>query len=106
MEPADQAEQKDLFAAPFTAPMKRPKNLPQHVMRFCWKKLQEGTTTIRVPDTQNQFLATAQQVSKAVRRFNETGSRFNWPGLHFSAKVLGVYEILIKAEPEMIEKTA
>ena len=86
MEPADQSEQEDSFAAPFTAAMKRPKNLPPPVMRFCWKKLQEGTTTIRVSDTQKQFLATAQQVSKAVRRFNETGSKFNWPGLHFFRK--------------------
>ena len=89
-----------LDANAFEAP--KTKRLPYILKEFVWKELQAGRTEIFVEDTQAAFQATAQQVSKAVRRFNETGHELKWPGLHFSARVIGPFSIRIAATPTMI----
>lgn len=72
-----------------------PKHLPRIVGAYSWKKLQAGIQDFEVEDTGLTFSATAQQVSKAVRRFNESDHPMRWPGFRFSAKVLGPYAIRI-----------
>ncbi len=96
--------QPSLFTKEPKGSQSRPVDLPTFVMRYLWKCLQEGVTEVIVEDTQIEFGATAQQVSKAVRRFNETGHKRFWPGFHFSARVLDVYRIAIRAEQENVLK--
>lgn len=81
---------------------RRPKSLPFVVKNYVWHELQNGRSEFTVEDTQDTFQATAQQVSKAVRRFNEAGRELNWPGFHFSARVLGPYSIKISAEQVLL----
>ncbi len=70
------------------------------LLRYLWPRMQRGERHFVIEDTQLAFSQTAQQLSKAVRRFNESGHELNWPGFHFSAKVLDVYKLEIKAERE------
>lgn len=97
-------QQPTLFDKPPKGSKSRPKDLPKLVMRYCWHKLQQGEPDFLVEDTEVAFAATAQQVSKAVRRFNERGHKCFWPGFHFSARVLDVYQISISVEQEPILK--
>lgn len=94
--------QPSLFSKEPSGSKSRPKDLPKLLMRYCWQRLQNGQTEFVDDDTEDAFNATAQQVSKAVRRFNERDRKFFWPGLHFSARVIGVYQIRIAVEQEPI----
>ena len=59
----------------------------QILMRVLWPRLQAGERSFLIEDTQASYGLTAQQLSKAVRRFNENGHKLQWPGLHFSATI-------------------
>ena len=72
----------------------------QILMRVLWPQLQAGERTFMIEDTMTSYGQTAQQLSKAVRRFNESGHKLNWPGFHFSAKVLDIYRLQIEARIE------
>ena len=80
----------------------------QILMRVLWPRLQAGERSFLIEDTQLSYGLTAQQLSKAVRRFNENGNKLQWPGLHFSAEVLDVYRLQIRvriqADPVVVQK--
>ena len=77
----------------------------QILMRVLWPRLQAGERSFLIEDTQLSYGLTAQQLSKAVRRFNENGNKLKWPGFHFSAKVLDVYRLQIDARIEVDHAT-
>lgn len=81
--------------------MKTTKTNPAKLLlRYLWPRMQRGERHFIIDDTQLAFSMTAQQLSKVVRRFNETGHELNWPGFHFSAKVLDIYRLEITAARE------
>lgn len=64
--------------------MKTTKTNPAKLLlRYLWPRMQRGERHFIIDDTQLAFSMTAQQLSKVVRRFNETGHELNWPGFHF-----------------------
>lgn len=76
--------------------MKTTKTNPAKLLlRYLWPRMQRGERHFIIDDTQLAFSMTAQQLSKVVRRFNETGHELNWPGFHFSAKVLDIYRLVL-----------
>lgn len=80
--------------------MKKKTTTSTLLLRYLWSQMQEGRRHFEIADTNLAFSATAQQLSKAVRRFNESGHELNWPGFHFSAKVLDIYRLEITAARE------
>lgn len=80
--------------------MTRKPTLPLILFRYLWPLMQKGQREFLFDNTLLQFSATAQQVSKAVRRFNETDHKLRWPGFEFSARVEDVYRIHIYAKPK------
>ena len=66
--------------------MKTTKTNPAKLLlRYLWPRMQRGERHFIIDDTQLAFSMTAQQLSKVVRRFNETGHELNWPGFHRNA---------------------
>lgn len=54
--------------------MKTTKTNPAKLLlRYLWPRMQRGERHFIIDDTQLAFSMTAQQLSKVVRRFNETG---------------------------------
>lgn len=78
-------------------------NLPVIMRDWLWQKMQSGQTEFIIEDTDKEFQSSALQVSKAIRRFNETGHALKWPGFRFSVKVLDVYRVYIRAEQQVME---
>lgn len=68
------------------------------LLRYLWSQMQEGRRHFEIADTNLAFSATAQQLSKAVRRFNESGHQLRFPGWRFHARVVDVYTLTIDAE--------
>ena len=55
--------------------MKTTKTNPAKLLlRYLWPRMQRGERHFIIDDTQLAFSMTAQQLSKVVRRFNETGT--------------------------------
>lgn len=85
--------------------MKTTKTNPAKLLlRYLWPRMQRGERHFIIDDTQLAFSMTAQQLSKVVRRFNETGNRLRFPGWRFHAKVVDVYTLTIDAEQIIDEK--
>ena len=60
--------------------MKTTKTNPAKLLlRYLWPRMQRGERHFIIDDTQLAFSMTAQQLSKVVRRFNETGHDLNCP---------------------------
>ena len=72
--------------------------LPTILFRHLWTRLQAGDRKFTISDTSLEFGVTAYTLSKAVRRFNETGHALNFPGMRFHAKVIDAYKLEISAE--------
>lgn len=77
--------------------MKKPA-LATVLFRFLWPQLQKGERAFTISDTGLSFGVTAYTLSKAVRRFNESGHSLKFPGWKFHAKVVDAYKLEIKAE--------
>lgn len=84
--------------------MKKRPTIATILLRHLWPQMQEGRRHFEIKDTALAFNATAQQLSKAVRRFNESGNRLRFPGWRFHAKVVDVYTLTIDAEQIIDEK--
>lgn len=78
--------------------MKKKTTTSTLLLRYLWSQMQEGRRHFEIADTNLAFSATAQQLSKAVRRFNESGHQLRFPGWRFHAKVVDVYTLTIDAE--------
>ena len=79
--------------------MKTTKTNPAKLLlRYLWPRMQRGERHFIIDDTNLAFSATAQQLSKAVRRFNESGHQLRFPGWRFHARVVDVYTLTIDAE--------
>ena len=79
--------------------MKTKKTNPAKLLlRHLWPRMQHGERHFIIDDTRLAFSMTAQQLSKVVRRFNETGHALNFPGMRFHAKVIDAYKLEISAE--------
>lgn len=68
------------------------------LFRHLWPKLQKGERRFTIVDTSLDFGVTAYTLSKAVRRFNESGHALKFPGMRFHAKVIDAYKLEISAE--------
>ena len=78
--------------------MKKP-TLATVLFRHLWRKMQTGAREFKIENTDLQFGVTAYSLSKAVRRFNETGhEELRFPGWRFHAKIIDAYSLEIKAE--------
>lgn len=78
--------------------MKKKTTTSTLLLRYLWSQMQEGRRHFEIADTNLAFSATAQQLSKAVRRFNESGHQLKFPGWRFHARVVDVYTLTIDAE--------
>ena len=78
--------------------MKKKTTTSTLLLRYLWSQMQEGRRHFEIADTNLAFSATAQQLSKAVRRFNESGHLLRFPGWRFHARVVDVYTLTIDAE--------
>ena len=78
--------------------MKKKTTTSTLLLRYLWSQMQEGRRHFEIADTNLAFSATAQQLSKAVRRFNESGHQLRFPGGRFHARVVDVYTLTIDAE--------
>lgn len=78
--------------------MKKKTTTSTLLLRYLWSQMQEGRRHFEIADTNLAFSATAQQLSKAVRRFNESGHQLRFPGWRFHARVIDVYTLTIDAE--------
>lgn len=78
--------------------MKKKTTTSTLLLRYLWSQMQEGRRHFEIADTNLAFSATAQQLSKAVRRFNESGHQLRFPGWRFHARVVDVYTLTIDAE--------
>lgn len=78
--------------------MKKKTTTSTLLLRYLWSQMQEGRRHFEIADTNLAFSATAQQLSKAVRRFNESGHQLRFPGCRFHARVVDVYTLTIDAE--------
>lgn len=78
--------------------MKKKTTTSPLLLRYLWSQMQEGRRHFEIADTNLAFSATAQQLSKAVRRFNESGHQLRFPGWRFHARVVDVYTLTIDAE--------
>lgn len=78
--------------------MKKKTTTSTLLLRYLWSQMQEGRRHFEIADTNLAFSATAQQLSKAVRRFNESGHKLRFPGWRFHARVVDVYTLTIDAE--------
>ena len=78
--------------------MKKKTTTSTLLLRYIWSQMQEGRRHFEIADTNLAFSATAQQLSKAVRRFNESGHQLRFPGWRFHARVVDVYTLTIDAE--------
>ena len=78
--------------------MKKKTTTSTLLLRYLWSQMQEGRRHFESADTNLAFSATAQQLSKAVRRFNESGHQLRFPGWRFHARVVDVYTLTIDAE--------
>lgn len=78
--------------------MKKKTTTSTLLLRYLWSQMQEGRRHFEIADTNLDFSATAQQLSKAVRRFNESGHQLRFPGWRFHARVVDVYTLTIDAE--------
>lgn len=78
--------------------MKKKTTTSTLLLRYLWSQMQEGRRHFEIADTNLAFSATAQQLSKAVRRFNESGHQLRFPGWQFHARVVDVYTLTIDAE--------
>lgn len=78
--------------------MKKKTTTSTLLLRYLWSQMQEGRRHFEIADTNLAFGATAQQLSKAVRRFNESGHQLRFPGWRFHARVVDVYTLTIDAE--------
>lgn len=78
--------------------MKKKTTTSTLLLRYLWSQMQEGRRHFEIADTNLAFNATAQQLSKAVRRFNESGHQLRFPGWRFHARVVDVYTLTIDAE--------
>ena len=78
--------------------MPKQPSLPTMIFRLLWARMRVGQRWFVIDDTQLTFSATAYQVSKAIRRFNEPNHKLQWPGYHFTAKVLDAYKVEVIAE--------
>lgn len=68
--------------------MKKKTTTSTLLLRYLWSQMQEGRRHFGIADTNLAFSATAQQLSKAVRRFNESGHQLRFPGWRFHARVV------------------
>lgn len=78
--------------------MKKKTTTSTLLLRYLWSQMQEGRRHFEIADTNLAFSATAQQLSKAVRRFNESGHQLRFPRWRFHARVVDVYTLTIDAE--------
>lgn len=78
--------------------MKKKTTTSTLLLRYLWSQMQEGRRHFEIAGTNLAFSATAQQLSKAVRRFNESGHQLKFPGWRFHARVVDVYTLTIDAE--------
>lgn len=78
--------------------MKKKTTTSTLLLRYLWSQMQEGRRHFEIADTNLAFSATAQQLSKALRRFNESGHQLRFPGWRFHARVVDVYTLTIDAE--------
>ena len=78
--------------------MKKKTTTSTLLLRYLWSQMQEGRRHFEIADTNLAVSATAQQLSKAVRRFNESGHQLRFPGWRFHARVVDVYTLTIDAE--------
>jgi hypothetical protein len=78
--------------------MKKKTTTSTLLLRYLWSQMQEGRRHFEIADTNLAFSATAQQLSKAVRRFNESGHQLRFSGWRFHARVVDVYTLTIDAE--------
>lgn len=78
--------------------MKKKTTTSTLLLRYLWSQMQESRRHFEIADTNLAFSATAQQLSKAVRRFNESGHQLRFPGWRFHARVVDVYTLTIDAE--------
>lgn len=77
--------------------MKKP-TLATVLFRHLWRKMHTGAREFKIENTDLKFGVTAYSLSKAVRRFNETGHELRFPGWRFHAKVIDAYKLEISAE--------
>lgn len=85
--------------------MTKKPTLPLILFRHLWPLMQNGQREFIFAHTDLELNATAYQVSKAVRRFNESGHKLRWPGFEFSAYIEDAYRVRIcaKTKPEPTE---